>query len=239
MKGQRQFAARTPPNELAPLSLTATSAALYANGGRRRVSLAGVGASEAFAVFLAEGESRRRAGRILRLLMQRHTALLAGLAQARAIGLDALRTFDPKADLRPAALRSAAWMGALLHRLGRDKDSYMSDAAFRLGQVLSVADRIHVGYCAGMRGGATPPVLIGAAVFGVAGEDPARALAMLQQRIKPYLAWLGSGAMSRIGERAAKLESAGEKSRAIAMRRALLAATRSRSARRPGHGFAS
>lgn len=221
VKGERQLLARTPPKQLAPLSLTPMSAVLYANGGRRRIPLAGVAASEAFALFFGEGESRKRAGRVLRLLVQRHGALLAGLAQARAVGVDALKTFDPKADLRPAALRSAAWIGALLHRLGREKETYMSDVAFRLGQLLSVVDRIHVGYCADMRGGATPPVLIGAAVFGVAGDDPMRALAMLQQRIKPYLAWLGSGSMSRIRERADGLERKGERPRAIAMRAAL------------------
>lgn len=228
VKGERTLISLRPPPTLAPLSLTPDTAVRFTHGGRRRTPLVGVGAPEAFALFLGEGDARLRAARLLRLIVQRHGALLSGLAHARAKGTDALKTFDPRADLRAAALRSATWLGALLHRLDRDTETYMSDVAFRLGQLLWAVDRIHVGYCADMRGGATPPVLIGAAVFGVAGDDPARALAMLQQRIKPYLAWLGSGAMSRIRDRAEGLEGRGEKSRAIAMRAALSLPQRAR-----------
>lgn len=221
VKGERALQHRRPPQTLAPLSLTPVSSSLFAGGGRRRVPVAGVGPAEAFALFLGDGDRRARARRILRLLVQRHGALLAAVAMAHGAGVEALKTFDPGADLRPAALRSAAWIGALLHRLDRDTETIMSDVAFRLGQLLAIVDRIHVGYCADLRGGATPPVLIGAAVFGMAGEDPARALGVLQPRMKPYLAWLGGGSLERIRRRAEvfeKTDGASGKQRAIAMR---------------------
>ena len=37
----------------------------------------------------------------------------------------------------------------------------MNEAAFRLGQLLSVADVVHAGYCADVRQGQVPPALLG------------------------------------------------------------------------------
>lgn len=65
----------------------------------------------------------------------------------------------------------------------------MSDDAFRLGQLLAAADVIHVAYCADLRGGDVPPSLLGNSVLTVAGSHPKRALAILESRLKPYLAW--------------------------------------------------
>lgn len=65
----------------------------------------------------------------------------------------------------------------------------MSDTAFRLGQLLSAADTIHVGYCADLRGGDVPPSLIGNSLLTMAGARPVQVLAILNDRMKPYLAW--------------------------------------------------
>jgi hypothetical protein len=65
----------------------------------------------------------------------------------------------------------------------------MTEAGFKLGQLLAVADSIHVGYCADRRGGDVPPVLLGNSVLGMAQSSPTRALAVLSQRWKPYGAW--------------------------------------------------
>jgi hypothetical protein len=81
-------------------------------------------------------------------------------------------------------------LGVLLHKLGRTKEDYMNDAAFKLGQLLSAADVVHAGYCADVRGGSTPPSLLGNQVFGTAQKDPVKALSMLCQRWKPYFGWV-------------------------------------------------
>jgi hypothetical protein len=156
--------------------------------------------------------------------------LLTSLAAARIKGPDALKTFDPKADLRRDALRSVTWIGALLHSLGRlsTRDEtmteplpYPEDLAFQLGQFLSAADQIHVGYCNDLRGGDVPPTLLGNSVFAIAGSQPVRALAILQQRLKPYLAW--SKRKTDILKKAAALETIGKEGvgRAIALRTAI------------------
>lgn len=215
-KGKTQPVFRRPPL-VAPLSLTPLSRMLFANGGRRRVDIGGAPAAEAFGLFLREGDATRRTRKLLTLMLRRLSPLLAGLAAARSAGVEALKHFDPKLDLRRDALRGVAWFGVLLHFLGRTKEVYMSDAAFRLGQLLSAADALHVGYCADLRGGAVPPTLVGNAVFSIALGDPTRALAVLAQRLKPYLGWAGSGRLSRIREKAEGLIRGGDPSRGYAM----------------------
>jgi hypothetical protein len=65
----------------------------------------------------------------------------------------------------------------------------MEATAFQLGQLLAVADAVHVGYCADRRRGDVPPVLLGNSVLTIARSNPIRALAILGQRWKPYGAW--------------------------------------------------
>jgi len=181
-------AIRRPPI-LPPLSLTPVSRRLFVNGGRRRVEVIGLPANEALSLFLDEVGLAMRSLRALATLIKRHQPLIAGLAHAKSRGREGLKGFDPKMDLRRDALRSIAWLGTLLYFLGRAKENYMSDTAFKLGQLLSAADAVHIGYCADLRGGDVPPTLLGNAVFGIAGRDPIRALDVLQGRWKPYGAW--------------------------------------------------
>jgi hypothetical protein len=159
------------PSLVAPLSITRLSRMQFVNGGRRRIDVIGVTAAEAFGLFFREGNIERRANRLLRLLIRRHGQLVGGLASARAKGIDYLKDFDPKTDLRRDALRSASWLAVLLHSLGRSKEVYMSDAAFRLGQLLAAADTVHIGYCADLRGGDVPPTLLGNSVLSIAGSE--------------------------------------------------------------------
>ena len=100
----------------------------------------------------------------------------------------------------------------------------MSDAAFRLGQFLAVADVVHIGYCNDLRGGDVPPTLIGNSVLAVAGADPVRALSILQTRLKPYLAWAKRADF--IFAKAANEERQGNKGRAIALRQGVSHARR-------------
>lgn len=223
IKGQSELVFRKPPR-VAPLSIISLSRVQFANGGRRRVDVIGVTAADAFGLFLGEGNVEQRVRKMLRLLLQRHGPLLSGLAAARVKGIDHLKDFDPKTDLRRDARKSAAWIGVLLHRLGRAKETYMSDVAFRLGQFLAAADVVHIGYCNDLRSGDVPPTLIGNSVLTVAGADPVRALSVLQTRLKPYLAWAKRA--DPIFAKAAEEERKGNKGRAIALRQAVSQARR-------------
>jgi len=210
---------RKPPC-VAPLSVVPLSRTQFANGGRRRVDVIGVTAATAFGVFLHEGDFGRSARTVLRLLVQRHGALLAGLAEARSKGIEHLKDFDPKTDLRRDALRSATWLGALLHHLGRNKEDYMSDAGFHLGQLLAAVDVVHVGYCMDVRDGSIPSSLLGNALLGLAAERPHGALKLLLKRWPPYAAWAKNE--PKVRAEAAKAD----KNKAIALRKALSQARR-------------
>jgi hypothetical protein len=183
--GRKQVMGR--PRLQAPLSFVAFSRKLYIRGGRETARAPGISGAEALALFLGEGDRKRRAARALRLLLDRHAGLLAGLAHASRRGQ--LKAFDPKASARVDALRSISWLGALLFFLGHNKEAYMDDAGFKLGQLLAAADAVHMGYCAEVRGGDVPPTLVGNSVFAIAGRNPERALAVLQTRWKPYHGW--------------------------------------------------
>jgi hypothetical protein len=218
---------------VAPLSITSLSRIHFVNGGQRRVKVIGVSAATAFSLFLREGNAQKCAHDLLRLLVRRHGALLSGLAATRFKGIEHLKSFDPRADLRRDALRSITWIGALLHHLGRLKArtsempeviSYTEDLAFRLGQFLAAVDLIHIGYCADMRNGSVPPTLIGNSVFSIAGSDPTRALSILQSRLKPYLGWARRA--DTIRAKAEEEERRGNKGRAIALRQGLSQARR-------------
>ena len=140
--------------------------------------------SGCFSLFLNDGDAPRRARLALRLVMDRHGPLLSGSAQALRKGFERAKEFD-----RVTALKSVTLLGVLLGNIGRRKEAYMDETGFRLGQLLAIADVIHVGYCADRRNGDLPPVLLGNSVLAMARSSPIRALAVLLQRWKPYGAW--------------------------------------------------
>lgn len=202
------------PGPQAPLSLISLSRRVYIRGGREATDAPGVSGGEALALFLNEGDRRRRARRVLRLLLARQGSMLVGVAQATLRGQ--LKDFDPKASVRLDALRLISWIGALLFFLGRTKETYMDGVSFKLGQLLAAADAVHMGYCAEVRGGQVPPTLVGNSVFACAGRDPKRALAVLQTRWKPYHAWV-----DRLAKKGAGGSPDKEDARAWAVRRAV------------------
>jgi hypothetical protein len=218
-KAKAEVILRGPPY-VTPLSITPTSRVQFANGGRRPIEVIGIPASQAFQLFLKEGDIERRARDLLHLLVERHGDLLAGVAAARTKGTEFLKDFDPKAGLRRNALRSATWIGVLLHNLGRVKEDYMSDAGFRLGQLLAAADAVHVGYCMDVRDGGIPPSLLGNSLLGMAAERPSKALSLLLKRWPPYANWAKN--VSRVLAMAAK----SDKNKAIALRKGLSQARR-------------
>ena len=164
-KGQK--AALAKPPQIAPMSLPALTRKHFIEGGKRVTELTGLTSSEAFALFLEEGHFDSRARSILHMVLRRHGALLAGSAHALRRSPDGTTAFDCH-----VALRSVTLLGILLHKLGRLTENYMSDPAFMLGQLLAVADTVHVGY----------PVLLGNSVLAMAQTKPTRALSVLCSR---------------------------------------------------------
>ena len=65
----------------------------------------------------------------------------------------------------------------------------MENTAYLVGQLLKVSDELHSMYCRVQRKGDVPPQLAGNSVFVAAAETPVKALAVLGQRMNPYISW--------------------------------------------------
>jgi len=66
----------------------------------------------------------------------------------------------------------------------------MKDFAFQLGQLCSAMDEIHIGYCKSERKGDIPNSLIGNQVYGMALQNPIKAMEFLASRGRPYNSWV-------------------------------------------------
>jgi hypothetical protein len=172
------------------------------------------------ALFLMEGNFSRRARSTLRLFINRHGPLLSGSAHALRKGVDHAKKFDRTGALRRAALQSLTLIGVLLAKLARRKESYMDGTAFTLGQLLAVADVVHVGYCADRRSGDIPPILLGNSVPTMSQANPVRVLAVLGRRWKPYGAWAKQSSIREQAEILRRSTDPKEKARGWAMIRA-------------------
>jgi hypothetical protein len=167
---------------LTPLSIPALTRRQFVRAGTEATDAIGLPAAEAFSLFLQEGDATRLARRFLHVALRRHHQLLEATAHAkhgaRVSGLDT-----------GTALRVLTLLAVLLNVMGKRGGSWMNEAAFRLGQLLSIADVVHAGYCADVRQGRVPPALVGNAVLTMAQANPAKALAALGRRWKPYASW--------------------------------------------------
>jgi hypothetical protein len=77
-------------------------------------------------------------------------------------------------------------VGLSLWYAGYQKEEIVESVAYRLGRFLQMADLLHKQYCRQVRDGSMPPQFIGNAHFDVCSQSPAKALAMMQSRLKVY-----------------------------------------------------
>lgn len=228
--GRGEPARPSPPREIAPLSLTPLTRRLFIRGGTQVQEVVGRTADEAMRLFLApRGATGALDRTLLRYVLHSRGTLLQGVGHAQTRGFDDLKAFD-----RREALDTVTLLGLLLHRLGRTKEVYMEEVAFKLGRLLAAADALHAGYNASERGGsALPPRLMGNAVLPLAQSDPFRALEVLGRRWAVYHGWAQRNAGFRVpepkaggGERDAKAQQ--ETARAWQIRNGITAARRAR-----------
>lgn len=208
-KGEQKPRPMVPPH-VAPLGLIAFSKKVYIRAGKESQEVVGLTAAETLKCFLdpsgnGDLSARHRAKRILRMTLRRRASLVSGSAHALRLGFDFAKDYD-----RHETLRTITIFGVLLHKLDRDKEVYMNETAFKLGQLLAAADVVHAGYCADVRGGAVPPSLLGNQIFAMAQAAPNKALAVFCRRWKPYDGWAKKA--SRDSNRAEELLASKQKS---------------------------
>ena len=142
--------------------------------------------ADGLSLLLADGPVLRTvAMRALRAITSNSLSLLLAIGQAAHQGMVHRmgKVYGKQALLLPQIL------ALLLHKLGKEKGTYMKSAPYLIGRLLSLADQLHVQYCREVRKGQVPPQLVGNALMTPAMETPEKALALFWQRIKPYHAW--------------------------------------------------
>jgi hypothetical protein len=165
---------------------------VFVQGGTRRQETPGPTFADAMRLFLgSDAERRAIAERLLGIFLARQSQLVVGLAHARR-RLDPAKPKERKElnvfDSR-AALDALSVFGVLLHAVGSNKETYMNDSAFQLGQLLAGADILHRGYCEHQRGASIPASLLGNQMLAVAQRSPVGALDQLCQRWRVYAGW--------------------------------------------------
>ncbi|MCC2815939.1 hypothetical protein LK537_01350 [Lachnoclostridium pacaense] len=82
-----------------------------------------------------------------------------------------------------------ALTGLLLCQLEIRKEKYMQEFPYLFGQLLKVSDALHEIYCKVMRDNDIPNTLAGSGLYVSGAEQPYKTLAVLGQRMNPYIAW--------------------------------------------------
>ncbi|MBI4687804.1 MAG: hypothetical protein HY756_08515 [Nitrospirae bacterium] len=75
----------------------------------------------------------------------------------------------------------------------------MKNAAFNVGRMLSLADKLHEQYCRHVRKNDVPPQMIGNALMHTALDNPTKGLALLSERLLIYQAWATKAQGDNIG----------------------------------------
>jgi hypothetical protein len=190
-KGQKGIEGR--PNAPYPDQVVRLLAEEWVTLGMRSNKVEGVGLSQVLDFMLRkQGKWESTARQMLHLALHRTCPLFLGVFGAlHANDLQRWQAYRPES--RETTLRAVSVLGILLHSLGRRKETYVSDTAFLIGQLLSRADTLHREYCRLVRNGSIPPQLIGNGLMPVAADNPADAVDRLRERINVYKAWADQG----------------------------------------------
>lgn len=186
---------RVLPPHVAPLGLIKFSKQIFIRGGTEHQEIGGIPAAEALRFFLDFSGGGKLPEKLLRHVLRRRTSLLTGAAHMEHTPNcwkrknEVLKKHKYFFSLYRESLKTVTIIGIALHKLSRKREVYMNEAAFKLGQLLASADIVHAGYCADVRGGETPPSLLGNQVFTMAQNSPSKALSTLCRRWKPYDGW--------------------------------------------------
>ena len=156
VKGEKAVA--TEPHCPFPSEMIELLQYQWIRGGTENHKLEGCKLGEIFDLFFGQERARNITSSLLEKVLQRISPLLLGIglvAHTNWRSDEDRKAFD--VDARKTVLKTFVMLGILLFELGRKKEEYMKDAAFGVGQLLSLADTLHKDYCIAVRGGSLPP----------------------------------------------------------------------------------
>lgn len=180
-----------PPWSISPQQVMALSNKKYIRTGKETTPLPGINFADAMKLFL--GKQRPVwLKEFLRSFTNQYQPLFRYCALSRVQeGLSKKNiTMKTSPKHNAQALSAVTMIAVLLYKTGRTKEVYMDDFAFVLGQLCSAMDEVHIGYCVSERSGSIPNTLLGNQVYGMALQDPIKAMAFMAARRRPYDSWV-------------------------------------------------
>jgi hypothetical protein len=191
------------PHCPAPAEVMRVLQSQWINGGTDQRAAPGCRLQEVYEVFLGpRTEAVRRASLLLALSLRRSTPLLIGVGGALQSGDWGPFKDKNRERAQRDCLTHVSLVSILLHKLGKQKETYMEESTFNVGRLLALADTLHKEYCVHVRNKGKSqrlPQLLGNALMPVALENPARSLARLSERLPVYQAWANTAQGEGIG----------------------------------------
>jgi len=179
-----------PPWAISPQQVMYLSRQKYIRDGSDSTTLPGISFSDVMKLFLRKNNGAL-ANRCLRRFVDQYQPLFNYCALSRlqrVLRAKAYVKAEPKNNAH--ALSAVTLFAVLLFKIGRTKEIYMNDFAFQLGQLCSAMDELHIGYCKSERKGDIPNSLLGNQVYGMALQNPTKALGFMASRRRPYDSWV-------------------------------------------------
>jgi hypothetical protein len=187
LKNKRLYA----PWSVSPQQVMAFSQKKYIRSGKETTSLPGITFSDAMKLFFDKQRSVWLK-EFLRSVTNQYLPLFRYCALSRVQNVLPNKNITVKTSPKhnAQALSAVTMIAVLLYKTGRTKEVYMDDFAFVLGQLCSAMDEVHIGYCVSERSGSIPNTLLGNQVYGMALQDPVKAMAFMAARRRPYDSWV-------------------------------------------------
>ena len=155
---------------------------------KKQTNVPGIPFSEVMTLFLNDVCTSDMVRRLLSKILKQFSSLLEIVASEKTLKKVPLgKTLNKRH--RQDALYAITVVGLFLYKLGRKKEVYMKELAYKLGQFCSVLDEIHIGYCESERKGKEPGRLIGNQAYAAAVMNPRKALDITAQRFAVYKSW--------------------------------------------------
>jgi hypothetical protein len=185
----------------------------WIKNGLDKRDVPGVALRRVYDLFLGDTMiAQQAASNFLNLSSQRLSELFIGYGGADHITSEKIK-FDVLkkkylTDARKTVLHGISILAIALYKLGIKKEDYMKNAAFNVGRMLSLADKLHCEYCIHVRGKnesdeekrkSVPAQLIGNALMRTALDNPLKGLSLLSERLLIYQAWATKAQGENVG----------------------------------------
>ncbi len=186
-KGEK--AIKSEPSAPSPVDVMKCYQNQWIRQGLDKIEVSGLYLRHVYDLYLGDAFiAEQTANNFLSLALQRLGELFVGYGSADHA--DATKEYSP--DARKTILNGISILAIALYKLGIKKEDYMKNAAFNVGRMLALADKLHYAYCWKVRKKDVPTQLIGNAIMRTALDNPTKGLSLLSERLPIYHAWATS-----------------------------------------------